>query len=124
MEKAPPPPPRREYTPSPKPDASADPAANTWSAKMKARSGVWGKKAIDKGTIWSDKLGGRVNDIAEKKFGTEHFWPVTGDMPKEIEKCARILRAFTGESKTPLDFLGQAKYRHARWNLHGASWFH
>lgn len=64
---------------------------------MKAKGGVWGKIAVDKGTIWSDKIGGRVNDIAEKKFGTEHFWPVTGDLPKEMDKCARILRAFTGE---------------------------
>lgn len=90
----PPPPPRRDYTPSPKP---GEPEPNTWSAKMKARGGIWGKKAVDKGTIWSDKIGGRVNDIAEKKFGTEHFWPVTGDMPNEIAKCARILRAFTGK---------------------------
>ena len=65
---------------------------------MKAKGGAWGKVAIDKSTIWSDKIGGRVNDIAEKKFGTEHFWPVTGDLPKEMDKCARIVKAFTGES--------------------------
>jgi hypothetical protein len=38
-----------------------------------------------------------VNEIAEKRFGTEHFWPVTGDFGREMDKCARILRAFTGE---------------------------
>ena len=56
-----------------------------------------GKKAMDKGQVYSDKLGGKVNDIAEKKFHTEAFWPVTGDFPKEMEKAARILRSFTGE---------------------------
>ena len=65
---------------------------------MKAKGSVWGKKAIDKSVVWSDNIGGRVNDIAEKRFGTEHFWPVTGDFVHEMEKCARILRAFTGES--------------------------
>lgn len=95
MSKAPPPPPRREYTPTPK-SVEAEPTG--WQAKMKAKGGAWGKVAIDKSTIWSDKIGGRVNDIAEKKFGTEHFWPVTGDLPKEMDKCARIIKAFTGES--------------------------
>jgi hypothetical protein len=92
MSAPPPPPPRREYTPSPKP--TEEPTG--WQAKMKARGGAWGKVAIDKGTIWSDKLGVRVNDIAEKRFGTEAFYPVTGDFPKEMDKCARILKAFTG----------------------------
>lgn len=65
---------------------------------MKAKGSIWGKKAVEKGTVWSDNIGGRVNDIAEKKFGTEHFWPVTGDFVREMDKCARILRAFTGKS--------------------------
>jgi lipid-binding SYLF domain-containing protein len=29
------------------------------------------------------------------KVGSERFWPVTGDFPLEMEKAARILRAFT-----------------------------
>jgi hypothetical protein len=29
--------------------------------------------------------------------GTERFWPVTGDMPLEYAKCARIIREFTLE---------------------------
>ncbi|WWC67199.1 uncharacterized protein I206_101106 [Kwoniella pini CBS 10737] len=66
-----------------------------WKEKMKARGSVWGKIAMVKGVKISDNIGGRVNDIAEKRFGTEAFWPVTGDFPKEMEKCARILRAFT-----------------------------
>ncbi len=47
----------------------------------------------------SDNLGGKVNDVAEKRFGTEAFWPVTGDFPKEMDKAARILRSFTGGSR-------------------------
>ena len=94
MSAPPPPPPRREYTPSPKP--AEEPTG--WSAKMKAKGGAWGKVAVDKGTIWSDKIGVRVNDIAEKRFGTEAFYPVTGDFPKEMDKCARLVKAFTGES--------------------------
>jgi len=69
---------------------------------MKAKGGAWGKVAVDKGTIWSDKIGVRVNDIAEKRFGTEAFYPVTGDFPKEMDKCARLLRAFTGMSTSLL----------------------
>lgn len=38
-----------------------------------------------------------MNGLAERRFGTEAFWPVTGDFPKEMDKCARILRAFTGK---------------------------
>jgi len=30
------------------------------------------------------------------QVGSEHFWPTTGDFPQEMEKCARIIRAFTG----------------------------
>lgn len=29
------------------------------------------------------------------KAGTERFYPVTGDFPQEMAKCARILRLFT-----------------------------
>ena len=65
---------------------------------MKAKGSVWGKKAMDKSFVISDNLGHRVNDIAEKRFGTEAFWPTTGDLPQEMDKCARILRAFTGET--------------------------
>lgn len=65
---------------------------------MKATGSIWGKKAIDKSVQWSDNIGGRVNTVAERKFGTEHFWPVTGDFGREMDKAARILRAFTGES--------------------------
>jgi hypothetical protein len=64
---------------------------------MKSKSSIWGKKAMEKGVGWSDVVGGRVNDIAEKRFGTEAFWPVTGDFGREMDKCARILRDFTGE---------------------------
>ena len=45
----------------------------------------------------SDNVGTRVNSVAEKTFGTEAFWPVTGDFQAQMEKAARVLRAFTGE---------------------------
>ena len=71
------------------------------------------------GTTWSDKIGGRLNGWAEYyvrstlksrcsclinsadaltrplQTGSEAFWPVTGDFPDEMLKCARILRALT-----------------------------
>ncbi|WWC57736.1 uncharacterized protein I303_100270 [Kwoniella dejecticola CBS 10117] len=91
------PPPRRTAASSTPASGSTTPneEAPGWKEKMKARGTVWGKKAMDKGVKISDNIGGRVNDIAEKRFGTEAFWPVTGDFPKEMEKCARILRSFT-----------------------------
>lgn len=64
---------------------------------MKARGSSWGKAAIDKSVVISDSVGGRVNSIAEKRFGTHAFWPVTGDFGREMDKCAQILREFTGE---------------------------
>ncbi len=53
---------------------------------------------MDKSVKISDNVGGKVNDVAEKRFGTEHFWPVTGDFERQMDQAARILRAFTGES--------------------------
>ncbi|WVF66680.1 hypothetical protein IAT40_001421 [Kwoniella sp. CBS 6097] len=100
MSLQPPPPPPRRLAPasasSSRPSTPGEPAAAPgWKDKMKASGKVWGKKAMDKGVQISDNLGGKVNTIAEKRFGTEAFWPVTGDFPKEMDKCARILRAFT-----------------------------
>ncbi|ORY32006.1 hypothetical protein BCR39DRAFT_593285 [Naematelia encephala] len=96
--KPPPPPPRRSAASSSvsSSHSSPDPAAgSTWKSRMKAKGASWGKVAVEKGTKISDNVGGKVNNIAEKRFGTEAFWPVTGDFPKEMDKCARILRAFT-----------------------------
>ncbi|EIW70595.1 hypothetical protein TREMEDRAFT_14638, partial [Tremella mesenterica DSM 1558] len=90
----PPPPPRRMIPTSHSPTPSTD---HSWSSRFKATSKVWGKKALDKTVVISDKVGGKVNDIAEKRFGTEHFWPVTGDFPRLMDQAARILRAFTVE---------------------------
>ena len=64
---------------------------------MKATGSIWGKKAMDKSVKISDNIGGKVNNVAEKRFGTEHFWPVTGDFPRQMQQAARILRAFTGD---------------------------
>jgi len=47
-----------------------------------------------KGIKWSDAIGGRLNTYAGK-MGSEAFWPVTGDFPQQMDKAARILRAFT-----------------------------
>ncbi|OXG82714.1 hypothetical protein C348_02897 [Cryptococcus neoformans Gb118] len=94
MPTPPPPPPRRTYSPSAS-SLAPDPSAKTWKDKVKAKGSVWGKYAMDKGVKVSDNLGGKVNGLAERRFGTEAFWPVTGDFPKEMDKCARILRAFT-----------------------------
>lgn len=52
---------------------------------------------MDTAVVVSDNVGGRVNTFAEKRLGTEAFWPTSGDFPKEMDKAARILRAFTGE---------------------------
>ncbi|ORX40935.1 hypothetical protein BD324DRAFT_28917 [Kockovaella imperatae] len=83
------PPPRRT---APAPAASTpSPEKKSWKDKMRAA----GKTAVDKGMVISDKVGGRVNDIAEKRLGTERFWPTTGDFPQEMEKAARILTSFT-----------------------------
>jgi hypothetical protein len=60
-----------------------------WSTKGK----VWG----DKAQVWSDSIGGKLNNFAEQRLGAEAFFPVTGDMPREMDKCARLLKAFTGE---------------------------
>lgn len=96
MSNPPPPPPRRTYYPSAS-SLAPDPSAKTWKDKVKAKGSIWGKYAMDKSVKVSDNLGGKVNDLAERRFGTEAFWPVTGDFPKEMDKCARILRAFTGK---------------------------
>jgi hypothetical protein len=99
MTTPPPPPPRRAAgaTGSPSQSGTTTPDEAGWKAKMKTKGSAWGKYAMDKGVVWSDNIGNKVNNIAEKRFGTEHFWPVTGDFVKEMDKCARILRAFTGK---------------------------
>ncbi|KAK4687017.1 SH3 domain-containing YSC84-like protein 1, partial [Tremellales sp. Uapishka_1] len=89
----PPPPPRRSAaaTGTHTPPIVED----TWKSRMKAKSSVWGKKAMDTGMRISDNVGGKVNGVAESRLGVEAFWPTTGDFPKEMDKCARILRSFT-----------------------------
>ncbi|KAJ9094553.1 hypothetical protein QFC20_006868 [Naganishia adeliensis] len=94
--------------------AGKDVGKKTWKDSMKDKGKVWGGKAYEKSWKWSDAIGGRVNDYAGKVslrnhklgkltftellcvyLGSERFWPVTGDFPEEMEKAARILRAFT-----------------------------
>ncbi|KAK4700009.1 SH3 domain-containing YSC84-like protein 1, partial [Phenoliferia sp. Uapishka_3] len=74
--------------------SSSNSAQSSSGTGWKGRMSAWGKVAVDKGTILSDKVGVKVNGISEK-YGSERFWPVTGDFAVELDKCARILRAFT-----------------------------
>ncbi|WVQ73339.1 hypothetical protein IAR50_002907 [Cryptococcus sp. DSM 104548] len=94
-DQAPPPPKRKNYTSWTYTTTTPDPSQQSWKEKMKSKGTVWGKYALDKGVAISDNVGGKVNNFAEQRLGTEAFWPVTGDFIKEMDKCARILRAFT-----------------------------
>lgn len=66
-----------------------------WTDRLGSRScseiDGWGHKTV----AWTDKLGNKLNNYAAKQFGAEAFWPTTGDFPQELDKAARILRAFT-----------------------------
>ena len=87
----------------------------------------WSSAATEKGIQFSDFAGGYINAGAESKFvitaemrllsiyaelGAQRFWPTSGyacspysrcvayipsDMPLEIDKAERIIRAFTTE---------------------------
>lgn len=70
------------------------PEKETWKQWSKRKGAAWGQVAMVRGVQLSDSLGGRFNGWAEV-MGSERFWPTTGDFPLEMEKCARILRAFT-----------------------------
>lgn len=61
------------------------------------KAGGWTSKALH----LSDDWGGKLNDYADK-WGLEAFWPTSGDMPREMEKAARILKSFTSERSFPL----------------------
>lgn len=96
MSVAHPPPPRREAASVPH-SRTATPEQTTWRQRWGAKGKVWGNKAFDKSIVISDKVGTKVNYLAENKIGSEAFWPVSNDFPQECEKAARILRVFTGE---------------------------
>ncbi|GAA5978265.1 hypothetical protein JCM11641_001153 [Rhodosporidiobolus odoratus] len=98
------PPPRRtasSTSSSPAPDA-------TTKTSWKDKAGVWTRKAFDKGTVISDKIGVHANNLSAK-FGGEAFWPVSGDYATEVEKCTRILRAFTVDGVVQKAKEGEAK---------------
>ncbi|GAA5946043.1 hypothetical protein JCM10213_006786 [Rhodosporidiobolus nylandii] len=84
------PPPKRTVASPPASTAAVGEPKPGWKTKAKG----WGLKAFDKGTAISDKIGPHVNNLSAK-FGGEAFWPVSNDFPSEVEKCVRILRAFT-----------------------------
>jgi SH3 domain-containing YSC84-like protein 1 len=56
----------------------------------------WGRAGFDKSIKVSDWLSPYANKVSSA-VGGERFWPQSNDMPLEIEKCERILRAFTVE---------------------------
>ncbi|TIB73433.1 DUF500-domain-containing protein [Wallemia mellicola] len=68
--------------------------------KDKRRWMRWSNVAAQKSLQISDYAGSYVNAGAAKsvlELGTERFWPTSGDMPLEIDKAERIIRAFTTE---------------------------
>ncbi|GAA5842691.1 hypothetical protein JCM9279_003664 [Rhodotorula babjevae] len=87
-------PPPRRTAPAPAPAPPPDPAKQTWKERAKAKSAVWGMKALDKALVVSDAVGVHANNMTAK-VGGERWWPTTDDFPAEVAKCVRILRAFT-----------------------------
>ncbi|CAK9782047.1 unnamed protein product [Cutaneotrichosporon oleaginosum] len=69
-----------------------------------AQSG-WAAKALH----LSDELGGKLNEFTANKWGIESFWPTSGDFPRELEKAARILKAFTLPDADPAGPSPEAK---------------
>ncbi|BGP55407.1 hypothetical protein JCM8202_003734 [Rhodotorula sphaerocarpa] len=90
------PPPPKRLVPARKPvDLSLPPERETWGQWWKRKGTGWGTTAAVKSIAISDVVGGRVNGIATDYLGVERFWPTSNDGPVEMEKAARILRAFT-----------------------------
>ncbi|TIB62917.1 hypothetical protein E3P78_02144 [Wallemia ichthyophaga] len=56
----------------------------------------WSSAATVKGIAFSDFAGSYINAGAEK-LGAQRFWPTSGDMPLEIDKAEKVIRAFTTE---------------------------
>ncbi|KAM0750264.1 hypothetical protein T439DRAFT_302214 [Meredithblackwellia eburnea MCA 4105] len=79
---------------SPPRDNNGKPTKESWKSWSRRKGASWGEVAVKKGVSWSDAIGGRANGWAER-IGSERFWPTTGDAPLEMDKCARILAAFT-----------------------------
>lgn len=78
-----------------------DPSSSTATAEKKAaptegRWARWGRAGFDKSIKVSDWISPYANKVSSA-VGGERFWPQSNDMPLEIEKCERILRAFTVE---------------------------
>lgn len=62
-----PPPPRRTVAPAPPalPYSSAPQEKETWKGWSKRKGAAWGTTAVVKGTLWSDRIGAKVNGYAE-----------------------------------------------------------
>ncbi|EPQ28262.1 uncharacterized protein PFL1_04089 [Pseudozyma flocculosa PF-1] len=65
-------------------------------ASNESRWKVWGRTAFDKSIVISDWAAGYAN-AGSAKLGGERFFPKSNDFPEEVDKCERILRAFTVE---------------------------
>ena len=70
--------------------------SSTGRNEPKSKWSKVGHSAFKKGIKVSDYVSGYAN-AASAKMGGERFWPKSGDWELEMEKCARILRAFTEE---------------------------
>lgn len=66
------------------------------NSNQEGRWSRWGRQGFDKSIKVSDWMSGYANAVSAK-IGGERFWPMSNDMLLEIEKCERILRAFTVE---------------------------
>ncbi|PWY98519.1 DUF500-domain-containing protein [Testicularia cyperi] len=75
---------------------NAGSAAGSSSDASESRWKKWGRTAFDKSIVVSDWASGYANG-ASAKMGGERFWPKSGDFAEEVDKCERILRAFTVE---------------------------
>ncbi|GAA5896947.1 hypothetical protein JCM8208_006120 [Rhodotorula glutinis] len=88
-----PPPPKRLVPAKPPADPLLPPEKQGW---FKRQWNSWGESAMYKGIALSDNVGTRVNGWAEG-VGAERFWPTSNDGVQEMEKAARIIKAFTVE---------------------------
>ncbi|PWN36212.1 uncharacterized protein FA14DRAFT_146468, partial [Meira miltonrushii] len=75
-----------------------DPSSSTEkkAVQTEGRWARWGRAGFDKSIKVSDWFSPYANKVSEA-VGGERFWPQSNDMPLELEKCERILRAFTVE---------------------------
>lgn len=77
-------------------DGDASTSTEKKAVQTEGRWARWGRAGFDKSIKVSDWFSPYANKVSSA-VGGERFWPQSNDMPLEIEKCERILRAFTVE---------------------------